>query len=112
MLKGQTAAALAGIRAEDATPLVLAYEPVWAIGTGRTATPEMAQEAHRLIREEIAAALGPEIAGSTRILYGGSVRPEHAASLCGMDDIDGALVGGASLDPVSFSGIISNARKK
>ena len=111
VLKRQTAAALAGLKPEDAATLVMAYEPVWAIGTGRTATPEIAEEAHRLLRDEIAAALGKEVAAATRILYGGSVKPDNAHSLCCMDDVDGALVGGASLDPGSFAGIIANAGK-
>ena len=75
--------------------LVIAYEPVWAIGTGKTATPEMAQDAHLLIKS-----LHP-----TRVLYGGSVKPENAAELLGQPDVDGALVGGASLDPESFAAI-------
>ena len=109
VLRHQTAAALAGLKPEDAATLVMAYEPVWAIGTGRTATPELAEEAHAIIRNEIAAALGNEVAEATRILYGGSVKPDNAASLCCMKDVDGALVGGASLDPASFAGIIRNA---
>ena len=91
------------------TPLVVAYEPVWAIGTGRTATPEIAEEAHTIIRNQIAQVAGSDIAASTRILYGGSVKPDNARALCCIDDIDGALVGGASLDPLSFSQIIINA---
>ena len=75
--------------------LVIAYEPVWAIGTGKTATPELAQEAHALIKS----------LHDTRVLYGGSVKPENAAELLGQPDIDGALVGGASLDPASFSSL-------
>ena len=75
--------------------LVIAYEPVWAIGTGKTATPEMAQEAHALIKS----------LHDTRVLYGGSVKPENAAELLGQPDVDGALVGGASLDPASFSSL-------
>jgi len=88
---------------------VVAYEPVWAIGTGRTATPEIAEEAHTIIRNQIAQVAGSDIAASTRILYGGSVKPDNARALCCIDDIDGALVGGASLDPLSFSQIIINA---
>lgn len=109
VLDRQTAAALSGIDPATATPLVIAYEPVWAIGTGRTATPQIAEEAHKIIRAQIAKSLGPAIAASTRILYGGSVKPDNAASLCCLGDIDGALVGGASLDPVSFAQIIANA---
>jgi triosephosphate isomerase len=109
VLERQTSVALGGISPEAAHPLVIAYEPVWAIGTGRTATPEIADEAHRIIRAQIATSLSPEIATSTRILYGGSVKPDNTASLCCLEDIDGALVGGASLDPASFAQIVANA---
>ncbi|MGB0123104.1 MAG: triose-phosphate isomerase, partial [Silvibacterium sp.] len=85
---------------------VIAYEPVWAIGTGKTATPEMAEEAHAIIRKDIARTLGRKVADATRILYGGSVKPENAASLMSQAEIDGALVGGASLDPQSFAKIV------
>lgn len=84
----------------------IAYEPVWAIGTGETATPEIAQEAHRFLRESLADLLGEDIAGVKRILYGGSVNPENAAQLSAQPDIDGFLVGGASLDPRRFLNII------
>ncbi|MEO8737369.1 MAG: triose-phosphate isomerase [Edaphobacter sp.] len=110
VLSRQTAAALEGIDPATAAPLVFAYEPVWAIGTGRTATPEIAEEAHKVIRAQIAKSLGPAIAASTRILYGGSVKPDNAASLCCLEDIDGALVGGASLDPTGFAQIIITDR--
>jgi triosephosphate isomerase (TIM) len=109
VLELQTSMALEGIDPAIAAPIVFAYEPVWAIGTGRTATPEIAEEAHKLIRAQIAKSLTPELAASTRILYGGSVKPDNAASLCCLEDIDGALVGGASLDPTSFAQIIQNA---
>src|SRR6266851_5274543 len=92
-----------------AAPIVFAYEPVWAIGTGRTATPEIAAEAHKLIRAQIAKSLTPTLAASIRILYGGSVKPDNAKSLCCLEDIDGALVGGASLDPQSVADIVQNA---
>jgi triosephosphate isomerase len=105
----QVSVALAGIDPVHAHPIVFAYEPVWAIGTGRTATPEIAAEAHHIIRNQIAASLTPEIAASTRILYGGSVKPDNAAALCRLHDIDGALVGGASLDAASFAQIVLNA---
>ncbi len=109
VLERQVSAALTGIAPEEAGSLVFAYEPVWAIGTGRTATPQLAEEAHKMIRGQIASALGPALASSTRILYGGSVKPDNAASLCCLDDIDGALVGGASLDPQSFALIIDGS---
>ena len=109
VLELQTSVALEGIDPTIAGPIVFAYEPVWAIGTGRTATPEIAEDAHKLIRAQIAKTLTPELAASIRILYGGSVKPDNAASLCCLEDIDGALVGGASLDPTSFAQIIKNA---
>ena len=102
VLSRQLAAALAG-RPE---PLAVAYEPVWAIGTGKTATPEIAQEAHAFVRETLADLLGSAAASTKRILYGGSVNPDNAASLYARADIDGFLVGGASLDPEPFSAII------
>ncbi len=102
VLRRQVRDGLNGMEAED---LVIAYEPVWAIGTGKTATPEMAQEAHAFIREELGALYG-EKAGSVRILYGGSVKPENVASLMAERDVDGGLVGGASLKPDSFARIV------
>jgi triosephosphate isomerase len=109
VLELQVSIALEGIDPAAAAPLVVAYEPVWAIGTGRTATPEIADEAHKLIRAQIAKSLSAELAATTRILYGGSVKPDNAASLCCLEDIDGALVGGASLDPISFAAIVAAA---
>jgi triosephosphate isomerase len=85
---------------------VVAYEPVWAIGTGKTATPEMAAEAHAVIRREAAEIFGVEFASMLRILYGGSVKPENASALMAQEEIDGALVGGASLHPKSFAAIV------
>jgi triosephosphate isomerase len=82
---------------------------VWAIGTGKTATPEIAAEAHAVIRHEVAQLLGKPVGAAMRILYGGSVKPDNAAQLCAQPDIDGALVGGASLDPVSFGKIVAAA---
>ena len=87
-------------------PWALAYEPVWAIGTGKTATPSLAQEAHALLRATVAARLGAPAAEGLRILYGGSVKPENAADLFAQSDIDGFLIGGASLDPGSFLDIM------
>ncbi len=107
VLKQQITVGLQGIDPAAATSLVVAYEPVWAIGTGLTATPQIADDAHKFIRAQIAEVLSPAIAASTRILYGGSVKPDNAASLCCLENIDGALVGGASLDPTSFAQIIA-----
>jgi triosephosphate isomerase (TIM) len=106
VLRTQVMGAFAGITAGMAKPIVIAYEPVWAIGTGKTATPEMAAEAHRIIRAEVAKLLGAGVAEGMRILYGGSVKPDNATALIGQDEIDGALVGGASLKPDSFAGIV------
>jgi triosephosphate isomerase len=109
VLERQVAGALAGIDPATASSLVIAYEPVWAIGTGKTATPEIAEDAHKIVRAQIAKSLSPELAANTRILYGGSVKPDNAASLSAQEDIDGALVGGASLDPESFSKIVAGS---
>jgi len=106
VLKKQIDGALAGITAEAAKPIVIAYEPVWAIGTGKTATPEIAEDTHKIIRAEVAKLLGPTVAANIRILYGGSVKPASASALLAQADIDGALVGGASLKPDSFSQIV------
>ncbi len=94
--------------------LAIAYEPVWAIGTGRTATPAQAQEAHAFLRRLVAQVAGPDAASSLRILYGGSVKPDNIAALMAQADVDGGLVGGASLDPASFAKIVNgaNARPK
>ena len=109
VLKTQVAGAFAGITglaAEVLASIVIAYEPVWAIGTGKTATPEMAVDAHKIIRAEVAKLLGADVAAAMRILYGGSVKPDNATALIGQDEIDGALVGGASLKPDSFEKIV------
>jgi len=108
VLRRQCTRALAEITAKKAARLVIAYEPVWAIGTGRTATPAIASEAHLLIRGEVAKALGHEFANNMRILYGGSVKPDNAKVLMSEEEINGALVGGASLDPKSFTAIIKH----
>ena len=106
VLKFQITAALTGVTAHAAAPIVIAYEPVWAIGTGKTATPQMAVEAHQIIRAEVAKLLGDPVAEAVRILYGGSVKPENACDLLCQAEIDGALVGGASLKPDSFASIV------
>ena len=106
VLKTQITGAFAGITAATAAPIFVAYEPVWAIGTGKTATPEMAADSHKIIREEVAKILSTEVAGKIRILYGGSVKPENATALMSQVEIDGALVGGASLKPDSFTAIV------
>jgi triosephosphate isomerase (TIM) len=106
VLQTQINGAFAGITPEAAAPIVIAYEPVWAIGTGKTATPEIAEDAHKVIRTEIEKLLGAKVAAAMRILYGGSVKPDNATSLMAQPDIDGALVGGASLKPDSFEKIV------
>jgi triosephosphate isomerase len=106
VLRRQCLRAFHAISGKKATKLVVAYEPVWAIGTGKTATPELAAEAHALIRGEAAKAFGQEMADALRILYGGSVKPDNARLLMAQEEIDGALVGGASLDPKSFTAIV------
>ena len=106
VLRRQCMRAFNALSAKKAAKLVVAYEPVWAIGTGKTATPEMAADAHVLIRGEAAKAFGDEFGASLRILYGGSVKPENAKALMSQEEIDGALVGGASLDAKSFAAIV------
>ncbi len=105
-LMAQMGAALANLPVEKTETLVIAYEPVWAIGTGSTATPEVADEAHGMIRKELATKFGDEVAERTRILYGGSVTPKNIAPLLRMPNVDGVLVGGASLDPHSFAKLV------
>jgi len=106
VLRRQCTRAFHKISAKKAHSLVVAYEPVWAIGTGKTATPEIAADAHAIIRGEAARSFGEEFADRLRILYGGSVKPDNAHALMTTDGIDGALVGGASLDPNSFAAIV------
>lgn len=106
VLARQVPAGLASARTEDAGRLILAYEPVWAIGTGKTASPEIAQEAIAFVRHEVGETLGAKAAESVRILYGGSVGPDNIDELMAQPDIDGVLVGGASLQAGSFARII------
>lgn len=105
-VQGQVRAAFQGLDAARAREMVVAYEPIWAIGTGRTATPDDAQSTIAHIRSVIAAVAGDDVAGTVRIQYGGSVKPGNAASLLGQPDVDGALVGGASLDAADFAAIV------
>ncbi len=106
VLTSQLKETLSGLDHPDFVELVIAYEPVWAIGTGNTATPEQANQAHQLLRQVLADIFTAEIAGQIRILYGGSVKPHNAAQLLGQSDIDGALVGGASLAADDFTAIV------
>lgn len=106
VLERQVSGSLAGVSAHDMSHVVIAYEPVWAIGTGRTASPEQAQEAHAYIRKQLAKGWDQATADKVRIQYGGSVKPQNAAELLHQPDIDGALVGGASLDPRGFAEIV------
>jgi len=99
----------AGFGELDPAALVVAYEPVWAIGTGRNASPEQAQQAHAFLRERLAASFGRDVAAGLRVLYGGSLKPSNAFELLGQLDVDGGLIGGASLDVDSFSAIIRAA---
>jgi len=98
---------IAPLTPEEFARIVIAYEPVWAIGTGKTATPKMAADAHAFIRGKVFAKFGPDAAAATRILYGGSVKPDNVHKLMAEEEIDGALVGGASLDPASFAAVVN-----
>lgn len=109
VLVRQFAAGIAGLTEEQFAQIVIAYEPVWAIGTGQTATPEIASEAHKLIRSEVEKRFGEDAARRIRILYGGSVKPDNIQGLMNEREIDGTLVGGASLDPESFAKIVAAA---
>ncbi len=102
---------LKGVAGDQMAKTILAYEPVWAIGTGLTATPEQAQEVHAFIRRLLQDLFGPTVANAVRLQYGGSVKPSNAAELLGQPDIDGALVGGASLKADDFAGIVAGARQ-
>jgi len=103
---GQLKAAVESLTADEVSRIIVAYEPVWAIGTGRTATPEIAEEVHSMIRQWLAEAFSEELSASIRILYGGSVKPSNVVELMAQPDLDGALVGGASLDAQTFAKIV------
>jgi len=110
IIAGQFAGSLAGLSAEQFAGIVIAYEPVWAIGTGEVATPQQAEEVHLGLRKLMELRYNREIAETVRIQYGGSVKPENAADLLGQRNIDGALVGGASLKVESFMGIVAKLK--
>ena len=109
VVRRQLGGALGGVTLDDGAALVVAYEPVWAIGTGRTASPEQAQAMHAFIREDLSKRFGND-GRAVEILYGGSVKPDNAADLFAQPDIDGGLIGGASLDAGSFAAIVAAAR--
>lgn len=109
VVKTQVTGSLDGLSPEDVAKLVIAYEPVWAIGTGLTATPEQAEEVHALIRSVLADGFGQDVADGVRIQYGGSVKPDNAAILFSQPNIDGGLIGGAALDAASFAAVVKGA---
>ena len=109
VLGTQLRGSLAGLSAEQMEETIVAYEPVWAIGTGKNATPQQAQDAHAFVRKQLAAMFDGTVARRVRIQYGGSVKPSNARELMSQPEVDGALVGGASLDDRSFSDIIKNS---
>lgn len=111
-VKNQVVKALEGISAQEVITIIIAYEPIWAIGTGKTATPEQAEETIKATRTVLIELYGEEIAEQVRILYGGSVNPSNVESLLAKENIDGALVGGASLDPASYLQLVEAAAKK
>ena len=111
VIKDHCEGSLSGLSAEEMKKVVLAYEPVWAIGTGKTATPQQAQEVHVFIRQLLKKMFGQDVASSIRIQYGGSVTPDNIVALMTQADIDGALVGGASLKAASFAAIVKSAKK-
>ena len=106
---GQVEAGLKGLSAEDAAKVVLAYEPIWAIGTGKTATSAQAEEVHALIRGKLSALYSDAVAAQIRIQYGGSVKPDNAVELFSQENIDGGLIGGAALDAEGFAAIVKAA---
>jgi triosephosphate isomerase len=107
VVRGQLDGGLRGLTQSDLARIIVAYEPVWAIGTGHTATPEQAQEMHAFIRRVLAEKFSDEIADAMRVLYGGSVKPDNISGLMSKPDVDGALVGGASLDAETFARIVN-----
>jgi triosephosphate isomerase len=107
VLTSQFQKGIAGLTEQQFAKIVIAYEPVWAIGTGKTATPEIAADAHRTIRGQVREKFGKDAADAIRILYGGSVKPDNTKILMAQPEIDGVLVGGASLEPVSFASIVN-----
>lgn len=109
VVRDHVAGALAGFSADEVSSMIIAYEPVWAIGTGKTATPDQAQEVHKYIRDLLAELYSSEVAEAVRLQYGGSVKPDNIEELIGQPDIDGALVGGASLKGDSFAAIVKGA---
>lgn len=111
VIKTQLEGALVGVTADNCDGLVVAYEPVWAIGTGKTATPEMAEEVHAEIRSLLTALIGADASNKVRILYGGSMKPENADELLAQPNIDGGLIGGAALKANAFAGIVESALK-
>lgn len=111
VIMGQLAAGLADVSSSDAVKVVVAYEPVWAIGTGKTASPEQAQEVHAFIRAWLAEAFGTEVSEKMIIQYGGSVKPDNTEAIMKGKDVDGALIGGAALDPAGFAAIAAAAAK-
>ena len=110
VVRDQVIKSLEGLTVSDMERIIIAYEPVWAIGTGKTATPEQAQDMHASIRKTVAGMHGDDLAAKVRILYGGSVKPDNIGTLMSQSDVDGALVGGASLEAESFAKIVNYAR--
>ncbi|MEJ7623051.1 MAG: triose-phosphate isomerase [Pyrinomonadaceae bacterium] len=110
VVRNQLAGGLEGLTPADMERIIIAYEPVWAIGTGKTATPEQAQDMHDHVRRTVSGSHGDSVSSGVRILYGGSVKPDNITMLMSQPDIDGALVGGASLDATSFAEIVNYGR--
>jgi triosephosphate isomerase len=108
---GQVEAALGGLELGDPSRLVVAYEPIWAIGTGESAEPEQAQEMHAFLREALAGHFGEGVGGAVQLLYGGSMKPHNAEALLSQPDLDGGLIGSASLEASSFDGIVNVAEQ-